>query len=177
MLRAIVVLLVVLVVSGCSSFQLGERYDKSLDDDLSAFQIEAVTFVASMRLNSGTPAGAFTSDAARAFYPKASGTLSNIVVKAGLLSSRQCPINGIANSIGLPTIKIGGETIAADTPKTVVTGNCAVVTLLALQNVLADLEASHRDHQKIGPVRGQLAIDDINKAVATTLSGLRAKDL
>ena len=174
--RAAVVVMIALVLTGCSSFRLGERYDKSIDDDLNAFQIETVSFITSMRLNAGTSAGAYTSDAAKAFYPKATATLSNIILRAGQLSSRPCPVNAGAGEVALPAVKIDGEVVAADAPKTMVSGNCAVVTLLSLEKELKDLEAGHRDHQQIGPIRAQLLIEGINSSVAVALSGLRAKD-
>lgn len=176
MIRAALILVVALALSACSAFQIGERYDQSIDDDLNSFQTDTVTFITSMRLNAGTAAGAFTSDAAKAFYPKATATLANIKLRAGQLSNRQCPINAAANDIALPADSILAETPEAATPKTVISGNCAEVTLLSLQKALVDLEAGHRDHNQIGRFRAQLLIEGINQSVATALSGLRAKD-
>ena len=176
MIRAALLLLFALALSGCTSFQLGERYDKSIDDDLNAFQLETVSFITSMRLNAGSPQGAYTSDAAKAFYPKATATLSNIKMRSGLLGGRPCPINAIANSITLPVDGTLGELSDTIQPRILVTGNCAEVTLLSLEKQLADLEAGHREHQQIGAIRAQWLIEGINKSVAIALYGLRAKD-
>lgn len=175
-IRAALILIVALWLGGCSSFQLGERYDKSIDEDLNTFQTETVSFVTSMRLNAGTPAGAYTSDAAKAFYPKATAALSNIKLRAALLTTRSCPVNAIANSITLPAGSAPAGLSGAAQAKNMVTGNCAEVTLLSLQKELADLEAGHRDHQQIGAIRAQFVIDGITRSVAVALSGLRAKD-
>ncbi|MGV8831525.1 MAG: hypothetical protein ACOH2N_06075 [Devosia sp.] len=176
MIRAVLIVIVALALSACSAFQIGERYDKSIDDDLNRFQTETVSFITSMRINAGAPAGAYTSEAAKAFYPKATATLSNIKLRAGQLSSRQCPVNAIANKITLPLDGVLGEIVETDQPPTVVTGNCAEVTLLSIEKQLVDLEKGHRERKQIGPIRAQWHIDGINKSVAIALSGLRAKD-
>lgn len=176
MIRAALILVVALALSACSVFQIGERYDKSIDDDLNTFQTETVSFITSMRINAGLSAGAYTSDTAKAFYPKATARLANMMLRASLLSSRQCPISRTAP---LPPIVSDAEAaaiIGAPITEDEVGGNCVVVMLDAVQAAFVRVEARHKSQGQIGETAAKLGTTAINNSVLIALGGIRSKD-
>ena len=174
MIRTTLILFVALTLSACSAFQIGERYDKSIDDDLNAFQTKTTAFIASMVQGAGTPAGGYAAPEAKSYYADAAASLSNIMLRASLLSNRVCPIGGRIAAVSTPIAPEPATTAGASS--VTVSGNCVVVTLRAVQSAFETLQINHRERGHISAFDASISTRAIDNSVFIALSGLRAKD-
>lgn len=185
MKKLFVAAVLVLTLAGCASFRIGEPYDPAMDDALNGFQKSSAAFIKSMQLNAGTTAGSYRSDGAKKYYAEATATLSNLELRAAMLSSRTCPVAQIANlttAIGLPGVT--GQLAKADaavgatsaSPQaTGVSGNCMQIMVRNVVLAETNLEADHREADKLTPTVALLDSQEIDAAVRVALTALRSK--
>ncbi|RWA63871.1 hypothetical protein [Mesorhizobium sp.] len=173
-----------LLLSACTSFVIGEPYDKAIDEELNVFQKSTAEFIKSMQMNAGTAKGSYQSDEARKYYASAAASLSNLQLRADVLSSRTCPTSKalqLLASAGVDTSqaaianaekRVGG---VADSEALDVSGNCIAIVVRGLRMAESDLEADHREASKLTPTVALLDSQEIDAAVRVALTALRAK--
>lgn len=183
-MNRILVVVFCLLLAGCTSFTIGEPYDKAIDDELNAFQKSAAEFIKTMQMNAGTPKGAYDSDGARKYYAAAAASLSNLQLRADVLSSRTCPTSKalqLIASIGLDTgeaaiARAEGQVGGADPSALDVSGNCIAVVIRGVRMAQDDLEGDHREAGRLTPTVALLDSQEIDAAVRVALTALRAKN-
>lgn len=175
-----------LVLSGCTAITIGEPYDQAIDDGLNGFQKDTAEFIKSMEINAGSAEGSYHSAESRQYYAASAATLSNLELRAELLSSRSCPtekvlalLRGIGldvadTTIGQAEAKVGGED--SDSRPLDVSGNCITIMIRGVQMAEDDLEGDHREAGKLTPTVALLNSEAINAAVRITLTALRSKN-
>src|SRR5262245_40431773 len=89
-----------LALSGCTGVTIGEPYDKAIDDGLNDFQKSSAAFTKSMEINAGTAKGSYHSDEAKEYYSASAATLSNLQLRADMLSDRTCPTQKVLQVLG-----------------------------------------------------------------------------
>jgi hypothetical protein len=178
-IRAVPALALAALLVGCTAVQFGERYDKSIDDDLNAFQKTTAEFLKTMTQEAATAKGAYGSDVAKKYYATATATLSNLELRAQLLSGRECPVNQLAGAIEQSALteiaaaeaKAGVTPVDAATPS----GNCIKILITNVEVAERGLEADHREQGHLTPIANQLAGIEIDHAVSIALAALRSK--
>lgn len=185
MRRILAAAAVTLILSGCTAITIGEPYDQAIDDGLNEFQKSSAEFIKSMEINAGTASGSFNSTEAKAYYAASAASLSNLELRAELLSSRTCPTEKVLKflgSIGVEAsdttmgnaeVRIGGET---DTQPFDVSGNCIAIMVRGVQMAEDDLEGDHREANRLTPRVALLNSEAITAAVRVTLNALRSKN-
>lgn len=186
MRRILAAAAVSLVLSGCTAITIGEPYDKAIDDGLNGFQKASAEFIKSMEINAGTAAGSYNSNEARKYYAASAATLSNLELRAELLSSRTCPtekvlellgsigLDATDTTIGQAEAQLGGE--ASDSQPLDVSGNCITIMVRGVQMAEDDLEGDHREANRLTPRVALLNSEAINASVRVTLTALRSKN-
>lgn len=181
-LRATLLALAVVLPAGCTAVQIGEPYDQVVDSELNAYQKAATQFIVSSQQS--PTAGQFSSDQSKAFYAGAAATLSNLQIRADLLSNRQCPttrVAQIAGALGASTTESAIATAESGLGGPLeealdVSGNCVAITVRGVVMAHANLEADHREIGRLSPGVAQLNLLAIDSAVRVALRAVRAKD-
>lgn len=185
----IAVLVLAGLLAGCSSFRLGEPYDKSIEDDLNTFQKSAIAFITTMQLNAASAKGAYDSDAAKTYYATETALLTNLQTRADLLSDRPCPIGKVGALVaGLPgpssdkaihdaELKAGLVAAAATGPALDTSGNCISIVVRGVRLAEMDLQLDHMEKGKISSTVAELGIEEINAAVRVALQAIRSRNV
>ncbi len=182
-MNRILIVVFCLLLAGCTT--IGEPYDKAIDDELNAFQKSAAEFIKTMQMNAGTPKGAYESDGARKYYAGAAASLSNLQLRADVLSSRTCPTSKALQLIASTGVDTGEAAIAkaegqvgggADSAALDVSGNCIAVIIRGVRMAQDNLEADHREAGRLTPTVALLDSQEIDAAVRVALTALRAKN-
>jgi hypothetical protein len=177
------------LLTSCNTVQIGEPYSKDMDDQLNAYHVSAIEFINTMEQAAGKPAGAFTSDTAKAFYAKADADLDNLQIKADVLSSRKCPLSYLAKAPSLqPSAALKSPIVGTATARKSETssipdatqdlsGNCISIVIRNVRLAQQNLESDHKQTNKLSPIVGELNRDQIDAAVRVALAAIRAKKL
>lgn len=172
-------LVVCVILSGCTMLQPGEPYDKSIDDDLNAFQTSTAEFLKTMSQEVATAKSAYGSDVAKKYYATSAATLSNLELRAQLLSGRECPVNKLTGAIAQSALaeiaaaqaKAGVPEVSSERPS----GNCMQILVQNVKVAEQGLEADHREQGHLTPIAIQLGGHEIDHAVSIALVALRSK--
>ncbi|TRC92045.1 hypothetical protein FJV76_24225 [Mesorhizobium sp. WSM4303] len=184
-MNRILIVVFCLLLAGCTSFAIGEPYDKAIDDELNAFQKSAAEFIKTMQVNAGTPKGSYESDGAKKYYAAAAASLSNLQLRADVLSSRTCPIAKALQLIASTGFDTGEIALAkaegqvggvADKSPPNVSGNCISITIRNIRIREDELEADHKDAGRLTPTVALIDGQEIDAAVRVALTALRAKN-
>ncbi|MDA4845832.1 hypothetical protein [Hoeflea poritis] len=183
MLRSLTVFLVVATLSGCLTVQFGEPYDKVIDDELNSFQKSTAEFLKSMQQNSGNAKSSYGSDESKKYYASSSASLSNMMLRASLLSDRECPSQRVAK-IATPALTPSVERLdraeaglgisSSNNEGTFAGMNCSTVAIWSLQETHKNLEADHREYGRLSAGVAQLNGLSIDQSVRVALTTVRA---
>jgi hypothetical protein len=151
-----------LVLAGCSSLGWVDRYDPSIVAEVNAYHVKTLAFVAVSENDAGLPAGLASSDRSKTFYAEQGAVLTNLVVRADAANrGRPCLINAFKALLPELAEEMGASAVDAL--------SCTGIILRVLQLAHAGLEERHQIEGYLRPPASTDALADINKAVLTTL--------
>lgn len=180
------VLVICAVLAGCNGLRIGEPYSADIEKALNTYQLAAMKFLKQMEQERSTSKSLYTSDISKVFYAASEADLRNMQLKADLLSSRQCPANRAATlllAMGLSSDSltvVAGPQLDGDSdasPAADITGNCIAVTIAGLRMAHADMEALHKENQRLGPYGIAINRVAIESAVRVAVTAVQARNL
>ncbi|MBB2701457.1 UNVERIFIED_ORG: hypothetical protein GGI66_006177 [Rhizobium esperanzae] len=172
--------LICLALTGCGSFTIGVPHDQEIDNQLNDFQKSTAAFIKSMQMSAGSAKGGYHSEEAKTYYANAAASLSNIQMRADMLSSRPCfpagvPKNGEGSSVAGVTDAERRLGAAATEPTLGVQGNCLSIMIRQLRQAEGQLEEDHKSSGRISQEVAEIDGKEIDASVRQALIGLRSK--
>ena len=165
-----------ILASACTTIQIGEPYDKVIDDDLNGYQKQVVEFIKTMEQNAGNNEGRYASPTAKKFYASSSATLANLQLRADVLSGRTCPIarvEALVTAAGFAVPATTAPESAEDIYDTA--GNCVSIVLRGVRLAHADLEEDHKELGRLTPAVALLNRQAIEAAIRVALLAVHSK--